>query len=559
MQFITPVFLLCLLLTTALPGQYAPPVRGPLLITGTFGELRSDHFHAGLDFRAAVGTPVYAVNDGYVSRVRVSGGGYGQAIYLDHPDGKRSVYGHLEELAPELLDTIRQLQYARETFEIDLSLDAAAFPVSKGQQIGKVGNRGYSFGPHLHFEVREAAGDVPLNPLSLGFAVPDTRLPALRELKLYELNGEGRITRATTYDLVAGELPDTVRVNAPAVAVSIKAYDRQNGMPNRNGIYRASMDVDSVERFSFVYDRIPYEKTEYLNALTDYPEWVDERSWYYLLYTRTPEAVFWPGGRPDRDGIVKLTVDRPVRLGVSAYDFAGNESREELVVVLDKSIAPASAPDPSFVYYLPAGERSIVDTAELRLELDSTALYEDLPFHFTRQADRSDGYLSDTYELHHERTPLHGRANLYLRPATPVPLALRAHAYIGKCGDNRTASSVGGSWQADGSMLTRIGRFGSYAMRLDTVAPEVKIERFRTDLRRAPGFSVLLEEESGGRLGYRGEVDGQWVLMEYDAKSGRLSHAFSGSTIGGNRMHRFELRVSDERGNERRFERSFRR
>jgi len=146
------LFLFCLLpfsFLTAQTLQYDAPLRGPLLVTGTFGELRSDHFHAGLDFRASTNTPVYAVADGYVSRIKVSPGGYGQAIYVDHPDGHRSVYAHLETLAPELLDTVRVRQFAEEEFRQDLNFGPNDFPVTRGQKIGGVGNRGHSFGPHL--------------------------------------------------------------------------------------------------------------------------------------------------------------------------------------------------------------------------------------------------------------------------------------------------------------------------------------------------------------------------------------------------------------------------
>jgi hypothetical protein len=506
-----------------------------------------------------VGTPVYAVNEGYVSRVRVSGGGYGQAVYIDHPDGKRSVYGHLEVLAPELKDTIRALQYARETFEIDLTLDALAFPVDRGQQIGGVGNRGFSFGPHLHFEIREAAGDVPLNPLSLGFEIADTRLPEVQRLRLYSLPAEGPAVEISTYDLHRRELPDTVRVGSPRVGLGFKAYDRQNSMPNRNGIYRATMEVDSSQHFSFVYDRIPYSKTEYLNALTDYADWKENKSWYYLLYSPTPAAIFWPGGDPTQDGIIELRPGRPTDVVVTAGDHAGNETHVRFTLLYEEGIAPAAAPEMPYTYYLPAGERSIIDTGGMRLELPADALYRDLKFSFVRLEDRSAGHLSDTYQLHDYTTPLHGKATLIIEPREEVPASLRSQVYVAKCDDGGDYPSVGGQWQSDGSMSTSIGSMGNYVLMVDSVAPRIRIERFSTDLRRADHFSLLIDDAVGGTLDYRATVDGEWLLMEYDAKSGRLSHHFAdGKPLGAGR-HDFELTVRDERGNETTFRRVFRR
>ena len=553
-----PLFLL--LTALRLSAQYSPPLRGPLLITGTFGELRSDHFHGGLDFRGAVGTPVYAVNDGYVSRIKISGGGYGQGVYIDHPDGKRSVYGHMEVLAPELLDTIRALQYARESFEIDLSLDSTAFPVTRGQRIGGVGNRGFSFGPHLHFEIRDAATDAPLNPMSLGFTIPDTRKPQLRQLRVYTFTDDGNPPEGETYDLLDGSLPDTLRVTGPRVAFGLKAYDRQNSMPNWNGIYSGRILVDSVETFSFVYDRIPYEKTEYLNALTDFPEWKRKTSWFYLLYALTPDALFWDQAPAQPDaGVVTLQKGQPREITVAAGDYAGNTSEARVVVLWDGTAAPADRVAADYQYYLPAGEPSIIDTGGMRLELGPAALYRDLNFRYARLSDDSEGYLSDTHQLQDRETPLHGRASLHLRPRRVIADELRGKVYVAQCGPSGTASSVRGNWEENGWMLARIGSFGDYVLRVDTVPPIIRQERFGTDLRGRPNFTLRIQEESGGGLTYRATVDGAWILMEYDAKSGRLTHTFEGGRITGGSMHQFELTVTDDRGNEQRFAQRFRR
>ncbi|THH39301.1 M23 family metallopeptidase [Neolewinella litorea] len=560
------LLIFALLYSFFLPAQYAPPLRGPLLVTGTFGELRSDHYHGGLDFRASVGTPVRSVADGYVSRVRVSGGGFGQAVYVDHPDGKRSVYGHLEVLAPELKDTIRKLQYARQSFEIDFRPDSLAYPVGQGQVIGGVGNRGFSFGPHLHFEIREAATDAQLNPLSLGFVIPDTRQPQLRNLRLYTwADGEPEST-AVSYDLIRNELPDTLYVAAPRIGFGLKAYDRQNSMPNWNGIYRANLCVDSTEVFSFDFDRVPLEKTAYINALTDYREWRRNSSWYYLLYTPVAEAGFWAETPPAAgDGILNLPAGVPKRVNITATDYAGNTSSVEVVVVHQPIKGPVAATSGKAAaaphqYFLPAGEASIIDTAGLRLELDELALYEDLRFRYVRLEDASEGYLSDVHQLHDPETALHGRAVLRLRPRTVVPDSLRERVYIGKCGSDGAPRTVGGEWLPDGSMQTNIGAFGDYALLLDREPPEVRIRDFRSDLRGRPGFSLFVKDAVGGELGYRGTVDGEWVLLEYDAKSGTLTHTFEDMRkIGGNTTHRFELEITDGRGNRTTFTRDFRR
>ena len=559
MKFALPL-LLCLVVNACLTAQYQPPLSGPLLITGTFGELRSNHFHGGLDFRAPVGTPVRAVGDGFISRVVVSPGGFGQAVYVHHPDGKRSVYGHLEVLAPAIKDTIRKLQYATESFALDFRPDSTAFPVKAGEVIGGVGNRGYSFGPHLHFEIWDAATESQLNPLSLGFPVADTRRPSVSSVRIFSLAEDGAVTNRTTFPVSTGPLPDTITVSDPLVGIGFQAIDRQNSMPNRNGIYRASLVVDSSSVFSYTYDSIPYAKTAYVNALTDYTDYQRNSNWYYLLYAPTPEAVFWEEAQPaSLPGVIDLR-SNPVRaVTLVAGDYAGNEAVFTTVLKWEEKTPVQSISPTTYNYFLPRGERSIIDTAGLRLELAADALYTDLRFHYVYLPENSADHLSGVHQLHNSEAPLHGRALLTI-PATRTPTdAQRKSAYIGRCNADGSYTSVGGEWISDGRMQTQIRTFGDYAILLDSVPPRIRIRDFRTDLRGRSGFSLLIDDRVGGNLQYHGTVDGEWILLEYDAKSGTLSHTFAGDRIQPGGYHEFRLRVTDGRGNSSTFERNFRR
>ncbi|MEL7159814.1 MAG: M23 family metallopeptidase [Bacteroidota bacterium] len=540
---------------------YDAPLKGPLLVTGTFGELRSDHFHAGLDFRASVNTPVYAVADGYVSRVKISGGGYGQAIYVDHPDGHRSVYCHLETLSPELLDTVRARQYAEESFPQDLRFDSTAFPVQRGDRIGGVGNRGHSFGPHLHFEMRAIAGDVPLNPLAFGFAVGDRRAPQIRRLRVYELDEAGLELTTQTFTPQAGyRIPDTVFVTSPRVGLALKTYDRQDGMPNWNGIYAGTLLADTTPVFRFAFDRIPYEQTEYLNALTDYADWTANTSWYHRFWALTQDAVFWNRGAKSAgyDGTLHLKPNAPLPVRMQVHDHAGNLSELSLTLVYRPTSSPTTSPRPH-QYFLPAGEESLIDNQELRLHLPATALYRDCYFQYARLPDASANRLSPTHQLHHELKPLHGRAKVALRPDRNLPSELQEKVILGRCdGDGHWSGRNATFQEEDGRFHSAISSFGDYALYLDTLPPTVAIDYFPTDLRRARGFSLFLKDNvSAGGLRYRGTVDGQWVLLEMDAKNDRLTYSFAERDPGPGE-HEFVLEAEDARGNKTIWKRRFR-
>lgn len=547
---------------TARQLSYAPPLRGALRVTGTFGELRSNHFHAGLDFRAATNTPVYAVAEGFVSRISIRSGGYGQAVYVDHPDGHRSVYAHLETLAPALRDTVFARQMAAEDFAQDLHFAPHHFPIKQGDRIGGVGNRGHSFGPHLHFEMRRSRTDAPLNPLAFGFSVPDTRPPRIRQLRIYELTEDGHErTSRTLTPLREGNtyrIRDTLTVNSSRVGFALKTYDQQNGMPNWNGIYGGELLVDSLPLFTFRWDEIPFEQTEYLNALTDYAAWQTQTSWYHRFWALTQDAMFWrEAGDRRTDGSLRLPPNAPRTVELRVRDFAGNTTELHFVLRYQPAATPP-LPRPH-QYFLPAGEASIIDNGDLRLELAPDALYRDAYFQYARLPERSAGYFSDVHQLHLPTTPLHGEATLALRPQRPVPDTLRSALFVGQCQPDGQWTAYGGTWTDDGRLRARIPTFGDYALLLDTIPPTVAIRRMPTDLRRQSGFSLLIDDNvSGPPLRYRGTIDGQWALLEYDEKNKRLNYAFRHGDPGPGK-HLFRLEVYDHRGNSTVWERSFQR
>jgi len=159
--------------------NYHPPIKLPFKLAGTFGELRPNHFHAGIDIKTegTEGYRLYAIEDGYISRIKISRGGYGNALYINHPNGVTSVYAHMQKFEPELQQFVTDLQYELRKFEIDYSPETPIFEFKKGDIIGLSGNPGSSTGPHLHFELRETASENPLNPLKYGFNCTDNIAP----------------------------------------------------------------------------------------------------------------------------------------------------------------------------------------------------------------------------------------------------------------------------------------------------------------------------------------------------------------------------------------------
>jgi hypothetical protein len=543
--------------------HFIAPGKGTMQLTGTFGELRSNHFHAGLDIRGAVGRPIYAIADGFVSRIRVSVSGYGQALYLEHPTGHTSVYGHLDRFRDDIQEFVRTQQYTKESFLLDEEPTAEQFPVKQGDLIGYIGQRGFVSGPHLHFEVRATQSGRVLNPMNLGITVPDSRRPFVNSIRLYGLDERGRVLQGkdlrvrglggSRYELTT----DTLVVEHPIIAFGVKAYDQQDGRPNHNGIYGMSMWEDSTQLFAYQMDAFSGEQTRYLNAHLDYGEQQLNNSWFQRAFVMPGNQLdFYVTG--EQQGRISLNPGQIKNLRFVITDQRLNQA--EINFVVKRKPAGAPMQQAVYTYYLPYNEESLIENEELKAHFPEDALYEDLYLDYDFLPEASDGLYAPVHRLHHSSTPLHRHFDLHIRPHH-LPERLRSKAIIAYCEDGRAPVSYGGEWTAEGRLRAPVRDFGNYTIMADTTAPTIAINRFSSNMRGWDSFSFLLDDDfpATGKardLRFRAEVDGQWILMEYDGRKRRLYHEFDGHIPPGE--HQLVLRVVDDRENETVLERSFR-
>ena len=544
---------------------FISPVNHKILLSGTFGELRSNHFHSGIDIKSSnggVGDPILAIADGYVSRIKIAGGGYGNALYLRHPNGYTSVYCHLHDLAPELADYVKRQQYARKSFSVDLYPPEGQFTVTQGQEIGHMGTSGYSFGPHLHFEIRSSASERPINPLLFGFEMQDTRAPRMHKLKLYTLNDRHETTDERTVDLhnlggnrygVAG---DTLTLAAWRAGLALKVFDHHNGVSNWNGVYKLDVTVDGRPTYGFEMEDFSFAQTRYLNAHVDYCEQKTDKSLYHRTYRL-------PGNELDiyttvvGDGIMELSNRRAARVEMRAGDVDGNVATLTFWLKRGEVTAPASAP---YNYVLLQDQANEIDNGALRLTARTGTFYENVYLAYQSLRDGSDGYHSNVHHLGDPLVPVHRYFDLSIRPTGTVPAALRDKVYLAECRDG-DFSSHGGKW--DGAWFTApVRSFGDFALRVDTLPPTITPVSFSRDRSRSSKMSFKISDNlptsSKARgLRYRGTVDGQWVLFEFDAKKDLLTHRFDERLPRGSGEHELRLEVTDDRGNVATYERTF--
>lgn len=539
---------------------FRAPVNTPLRLSGTFGELRSNHFHAGIDIKGGIGVPLVAIGDGHVYRIKVSAGGYGNVLYIKHPNGYTSVYAHMHKFKSDIAAFVKSIQHQKQQFEQDLYPDSTQFMVRKGERIGEMGTSGYSFGPHLHFEIRDSKTERPINPLLFGLDVPDTRQPRMHQLRVYELNNQRETQQAKTYSLYAkgnrmGLKGDTVYVSQPNVGLGIKVYDHMNGVSNWNGIYALDMYLEDSLVYNYTMESFGFDESRYLNAHLDYEEVVTAKSYFNRTYT-LPGNQLSIYQKQDNHGVIWVDSEHAQEVVMIASDVEGNETKLRFWV--KQKSEPEEVIPPNYNYILPYDQANIIDNGSLYLHMPEGTLYENLYLSYESVEDPATDIFSNVHHLHDYKTPIHSYYDLSIRP-TRLPEELRDKAFIANCTRENSIVNLGGEWE-DGKLKTKVRQLGDFCIMVDTIAPTIAIRRFKSNMRGYSQFNFIIKDNVGTSgmargLQFRATIDGQWILMEYDLKNDRLTHRFDGTIPAG--RHEFRLEVWDNQGNTRVFERSF--
>lgn len=331
---------------------YHSPLGIPLVLASNFGELRPNHFHMGLDFKtnSKIGYKIYSIEEGFVSRVKVSPYGYGNVIYIDHPSGITSVYGHCSEFKGEIDSIVKATQEKEQNFEVEVFPGKGIIKIAKGQVIGLSGNSGGSTGPHLHFEVRDTETEHALNPLIFGFDLPDTKAPIIRGVKVYALTEDGYRYpgKATSKTVVKGKNGYYVgadQVNIPAnycstsggIGIAMDVIDKLDGAGNNCGLYGSYLIVNGDTMFGQKTDRVPFESTRYVNSHKDYEAYqLQSKKYHKCFRTRENDLPIYINKNL---GVINAKPGDQLKIKYVAYDPKGNKSELEFTInVLEGAI-----------------------------------------------------------------------------------------------------------------------------------------------------------------------------------------------------------------------------
>ncbi|MCK3686143.1 M23 family metallopeptidase [Maribellus sp. YY47] len=529
---------------------FSDPLKIPLLLSGSFAELRANHFHSGIDIKTNGGTglPVYAVADGYISRISVSPSGFGNALYIVHPNGTTSVYGHLERFSPAIKKYVTDQQYEQLSFRVDLQVPSFLFPVKRGDEIAKSGNSGSSGGPHLHFEIRDTKSEEPLNPLDYGFSVADNTPPKLYSLLVVPLSDTSHVNYqpvSASYPVVFVEGKYHVKgdpvipVYGP-VGFAIEANDYLDGSYNKCGINKLSLSVDGMTSFAFLLDRFSFDHSRYINSHIVYGEYIESGRRFIKTWVDPGNQLpiytydFSNGVLAEKSG------RHSIRMELS--DSYGNSSSLQFNVEVKFKKVNSAIPAEALV--MKYNKENSFKSGNCELEIPKGALYSDFEFTY-REEPTTLAFYSDFHKLADNKIPLHVPAEIKIK-ARNLPVELEQKALIVSLNSKSgQPSAVGGSFK-NGCVEGSIRSLGVYAVMVDTIPPVIKsLSIAGGSLTESPRVRFKISDDLSGIKSIEGKLDGKWALFEYDAKSNLITHYFDKSRFEFGKQHELVLEVVD--------------
>ncbi len=537
-------------------NYFRSPLDIPLNLSGNFGELRTNHFHAGIDIKTqqVEGHNVYAVADGYISRIKVSPFGYGYALYITHPNGYTTVYGHLKKYGEKIDTYVKQEQYKLETFSIDLFPDSTQLPVKKGEFIAWSGNSGGSGGPHLHFEIRETVSEKVLNPLLFGFDIKDKIPPTVNGIWIVPMGDSSFVngnqipvnyetkTSSGNCVLASPKVPTVYGDFGFAVHTS----DMLDGNSNRCGIYRIEFFVDSLQVYGQRMDRLDFTTNRAMNAHTIYERFKKHKSSIHGSY-RLPGNPLDIYDNLVNDGIVSFKDGKLHNCEYRIVDIMGNKSTVKFQVqaLTDPKGTPKNA-KPALAKWNWERDNSY-ENNEVKLNMKAYTLYEDLSLTIDK-GTRIANAITPTYTIASAYEPVHNSFQLSLKVDKVKQGQENKLTVVRWDPDKDKIISEGGKYE-NGWITANPQYLGYFAVMVDTVKPTITNSDFGVNLKGRTQFSVKISDALSGIDQIIPKIDGKWALMEYDAKNSRLTYYFDPRYISKG-SHSFDLTIIDAVGNE---------
>ena len=541
---------------TPYPQDYfTSPLDITLVLSGTFAELRSNHFHSGLDIKTQgkEGFKTYAAAAGYVSRIKISRYGYGKAVYITHPNGYTTVYAHLQKFAPTIEAYVKKQQYLKELFEIELFPKAEDLKISAKEVIAYTGNTGGSGGPHLHFEIRDKQ-ERPMNPMLFGFDIKDTTKPLVYELYGYPLSEGSHINCETSrVKIRIIKLPNghykTEQITAfGEIGFGIISTDRQDFASNKNGLSHIKTTFNGTKSLEVDFKRFSFNETKHLNRYIDYGYFFETKKRIQKLFIESNNPLQLLKSHATQ-GMVSIINDTNSIYKIAVSDFKGNQSDLSIPIKGLKKELPKTKPIPLHLQQIIASEETILEKGHISVQIYKDSFYEDVAINFE--------VTNDTLKLHKPIIPLQKSMNINF-DISQYKGTDKDQLFIGSVSRYGNKLYYTPTKKRGNTLTARTKYLGNYTLGIDDGNPEIKTINFKngswiSDYRY---LKIKISDEISGIKNYRATINDQWILMEYDTKTQTLTHDFNDEIITDTKNN-LKIIVTDNVGNSSTFETTF--
>ena len=524
------------------------PLEIPFSLSGTFGEPRTTHFHLGLDIRTQgkEGWKVKSIASGMVSRIKISLGGYGKAIYIDHPDQTTSVYAHLKKFAPKIESYIKKIQYSNENFIVQKFLKKDELLIEKGEVIGFSGNTGGSSGPHLHFEIREKKSQKPINPLLYNLPVYDNQRPLIQKLFIFYPNKNQILPHIQTIQLnrTNDSLYETAKIKTTGkIGLGIQMFDRQDLSYSKNGVYSTKVIVNGKVISHYKFDKLIINESKKLYHIIDYKSYAQKRLKIFKLFYSEDVKLNFMNSLID-NGLFEIELGKSYQVLVETEDFSGNKSIIE-----------------TYIEGIENERKQLKLKGEL-IETDQDYLYS--------YKNKEVYFPKNTFFETVKIEILENKDEIEIGPnffpiANPYEIKFsfnetdslkRIQTFVVK---KTKKSLIYLPTQLNKNHLTaKINELGTYTFARDSVAPSVVPNNFKANqwLSKFKFLSLKIDDDFSGIKKYQGSINGEWVLFEYEPKNKMLTYDFSDKYFK-NIKHKLKIEVDDNVGNKKIYQTTF--